>query len=96
MKIEKIKLLRDLVIVKRLPPETSKHIILTDDLIDQKNIGVVVACGPGKVSKKGNLKKMSVKPGDTIAFERMSFTDIDYNGEACVMLREEKVLGVLE
>jgi len=30
--------------------------------------GVVVACGPGKRDKRGNLKPLDAKPGDTVAF----------------------------
>lgn len=99
MKTESVKMLHDYVIAKRIPPETKTKggLIIPEAHIEEQNIATVIAAGPGRRTKRtGFLKPLPVKIGEKIIFDKMSYLDIDYNGEPCIMVREDKILGVLE
>ena len=55
----------------------------------------VVAVGPGKALESGELRPLSVKPGDKVLVGKYAGTEIKIDGEEFLMMREEDILGVL-
>lgn len=94
----KIRPLQDRVIVKRLEAKdvVKGGIIIPDTAKEKPQEGEVMAVGPGKVSKEGNLQPMNVKVGDKILFGKYSGTDVKIDDEDYIIMREDDILGILE
>lgn len=93
-----IRPLQDRVIVKRLKEEekTKGGIIIPDSAKEKPVEGKVIAVGNGKVSEKGDVRKLDVKVGDRILFGKYSGTEVKIDGEEHLILREDDILGVIE
>ena len=93
-----IRPLQDRLIVKRLKEEeTSKGgIIIPDSAKEKPAEGQVVAVGNGKVLNDGSVRPLEIKAGDRVLFGKYSGTEVKFNGEEHLILREDDVLGVVE
>lgn len=86
----------DRILVKPIE-RVASDIILT--VLDElPNLGEVVAVGPGKRDKKGNLKPLDVKVGDTVRFgEFRDMFPTYYDGlQKYLIMQEADVAGVVE
>jgi chaperonin GroES len=94
----KFRPLQDRVLVKRVKEEEkSKGGIIIPDTAKEKPVqGTVVAIGNGKVLEDGTVRKVEVKPGDTILFGKYSGSEVRIDGEDHIIFREEDILGVVE
>jgi chaperonin GroES len=94
----KIRPLQDRVIVKRVDEqEKSKGgIIIPDTAKEKPQEGQVVAVGKGKVNDDGKLTPLDVKVNDRILFGKYSGTEINFDGEEHLIMREDDILGVIE
>jgi chaperonin GroES len=85
-------------------------IIIPDSAKEKPYRGKVIAVGEGKFvseeSSKGRGRKKeketakkfvntTLKPGDRILYEKYAAREIDLDGNLCVLVREEDVLGLL-
>ncbi len=93
-----IRPLQDRVLVKRVQEEekTKGGIIIPDTAKEKPIEGKVVAVGNGKVLEDGTSRKLEVKKGDRILFGKYSGTEVKIDGEECLILREDDILGVVE
>lgn len=87
----KLKPLADRVIIATLPAEevTIGGIIIPDSAKEKPLKGTVVAAGPGT-----NDEKMELKEGDVVFFGKYAGTEIEYNGEKYLIMRQNDVLAV--
>ena len=94
----KIRPLQDRVIVKRVEEdEKSKGgIIIPDTAKEKPQEGKVVAVGKGKLGDDGKVTPLDVKINDLILFGKYSGTEINFDGEEHLIMREEDILGVIE
>ena len=92
-----IRPLQDRVLVKRLKEEekTKGGIIIPDTAKEKPIEGEVIAVGNGKVTEKGDVRKLDVKKGDRILFGKYSGTEVKIDGEDHLILREDDILGVV-
>lgn len=93
-----LKPLQDRVIVKpQEAVEMSKGgIILPDTASKEKPMeGVIVAAGPGKLSKAGDRMGMEVKKDDKVIFSKYAGTEIKVDGETYLIMREEDILAII-
>ncbi len=93
-----IKPLNDRILVKRLEAEatTDGGIILPDTAKEKPNQGKVVAVGEGARGKDGKRIPVQVKIGDRILFSSYAGTDLKYENEDLIILREDDVYGVID
>ncbi|NLM20342.1 MAG: co-chaperone GroES [Peptococcaceae bacterium] len=93
----KLKPLADRVIVKALPTEerTKSGIIMPDTAKEKPQEGEVMAVGPGKV-EKGQRVPMEVKVGDKVIYSKYAGTEIKYDGEEYLILRESDIQAIIE
>ncbi len=93
-----IRPLHDRVIVKRLKEEdkTKGGIIIPDTAKEKPVEGEVIAVGNGKILENGTVRKLDVKGGDRIIFNKYSGTEVKVDGEERLILREDEILGVIE
>ena len=94
----KLRPLHDNVLVKRTEEEetSSGGIILSGSAKEKPSQGEVVAVGPGKLTKSGDLTAMNVSVGDTVIFGQYGGNEIKLNGEEYLILSEGDIFGVVE
>ncbi len=94
----KIRPLYDRVVVKRIEEEETVQggIIIPDSAKEKPQEGEVLAVGQGKRLDDGKLVPLDVKVGDKILFGKYSGNEIKLEGEECMIMREDEILGVIE
>ncbi len=94
----KIRPLQDRVIVKRVEEDAKSKggIIIPDTAKEKPQEGKVVAVGKGKLGDDGKVTPLDVKINDRILFGKYSGTEINFDGEEHLIMREEDILGVIE
>jgi chaperonin GroES len=93
----KIKPLADRVIIKPAVAEerTKGGIILPDTAKEKPVVGEIVAVGPGKVSDDGKKIAMEVKVGDKVLYGKYSGTEVTYEGEEYLIMREADIFAIV-
>lgn len=91
-----IKPLADRVIIKALPMEekTKSGIIMPDTAKEKPQEGEVVAVGPGKM-EKGVRIVLDVKTGDRVIYSKYAGTEVKYDGEEYLILKETDILAII-
>ena len=95
----KIRPLQDRILVKRLESadkKTAGGIIIPDTAKEKPQEGEVIAVGPGKVGKDGNVLPMGVKAGDKVLFGKYSGNEVKIDEVEYIIMREDDILGILE
>jgi chaperonin GroES len=84
--------LHDRVIVKPAPAEekTAGGIIIPDTAKEKPQRGTVMAAGPGKKDEP-----MTVKTGDSILYGKYAGTEVSFEGEDYLIMRESDILAVV-
>ncbi len=93
----KIKPLADRVIIKPAAAEerTKGGIILPDTAKEKPVIGEIVAVGPGKISDEGKKVPMEVKVGDKVLYGKYSGTEVTYEGDEYLIMREADIFAIV-
>ena len=93
----KLKPLSDRVVVKPEEAEekTPSGIILPDTAKEKPQLGKVVAVGKGKMSDSGSLIKMDIKVNDKVLYGKYSGTEISFEGDELLIMRESDILAIL-
>ncbi len=90
--------LHDRVVVKRVEEEkkTAGGIVIPDTAAEKPIRGEVVAVGNGKLLDNGEVRPLSVKVGDTVLFGKFSGTEVKFEGQELVVMREDDIMAVIE
>jgi chaperonin GroES len=93
-----LKPLGDRVIIKAVEKEEkSKGGIIMPDTAKEKPLeGEIIAVGPGKLDDDGKRLPMDVKVGDRVIYSKYSGTEIKFEGEEYLILRESDVQAIVE
>ena len=94
----KIRPLQDRVIVKRVDEEAKSKggIFIPDTAKEKPQEGKIVAVGKGKAGDDGKITPLDVKVNDRVLFGKYSGTEINFDGEEHLIMREEDILGIIE
>lgn len=89
--------LHDRVVVRRIEVEakTKGGIIIPDTAREKPQEGEIVAVGSGARDEGGKIVPLDVKAGDRILFGKWSGTEIKFNGEDLLIMKEADVLGII-
>lgn len=89
--------LSDRVVVRRVDSEavTKGGIVIPDAATEKADQGTVLAVGPGKRNKDGELVALDVIVNDRVLFGKFSGQTVKVDGEELLILREEDILGVV-
>ncbi len=84
-----------------LQPIGDRVIVKVKDEEEEKVGGIVLASnakavGNGKRNANGDLIPMSVAKGETVFFDKYSGTNLKYEGEKYLVLRESDLLAVVK
>jgi Co-chaperonin GroES (HSP10) len=93
----KLKPLADRIIIKTVEAEetTKSGIILTGAAKEKPSIAEVIEVGPGGLVD-GKEVVMTVKKGDKIITSKYSGTEVKYDGEEYLIVRQSDVLAIVE
>ena len=89
--------LGDRVLVHPLEEKETKKggIIIPDSAKEKPQEGEVVALGTGKVDEQGKKIEFTVKKGDRVLISKYGGTEIKFEGENYLIMREDDILGIL-
>lgn len=89
--------LGDRIIIELIEVEekTAFGIVLPDSAKEKPQEGKVLAVGTGRVLDNGARVDLDVKVGDRIIFSRYSGTEVKYESNDYLILRESDVLAVI-
>ena len=92
-----LKPLNDKVVLKMLEAEekTQSGIILSSGSKEKPQIAEVIAVGPGGMVD-GNEVKMTVKKGDKVVTNKYSGTEIKFEGEDYIIVKQSDILAIVE
>ena len=92
-----LKPLGDRIVIELIEAEekTSSGIVLPDSAKEKPQEGKIIAAGTGRVLENGQRIDLEVKEGDRIIFSKYSGTEVKYEGNEYLILRESDVLAVI-
>ncbi|MEZ7172132.1 co-chaperone GroES [Sporosarcina sp. OR05] len=92
-----LKPLGDRIVIELIEAEekTSSGIVLPDSAKEKPQEGKVVAAGTGRVLENGQRVELEVKEGDRIIFSKYAGTEVKYEGNEYLILRESDVLAII-
>lgn len=92
-----IKPLSDRVLVKMKEREetTKSGIILASTAKEKPQIAQVIEVGPGRIVD-GKREEMTVKKGDNVVVSQYAGSEVKFEGEEYIILKEEDILAIVE
>lgn len=89
--------LGDKVVIKQLEAEekTKSGIILTTQSKEKPQEATVIAVGPGGLIGDVDVK-MVLKEGDRVVYSKYAGTEIKFEGETYIVIRQNDILAVVE
>ena len=92
-----IKPLSDRVLIKMKEKEetTKSGIILASASQEKPQIAEVVEVGPG-TKEDGKLQEMYVKKGDNVIVSKYAGTEVKYEGEDLIIVKQDDILAIVE
>jgi chaperonin GroES len=93
-----VKPLHDRVLIKVVEEtQTASGLVIPDSSKDKPSEGEVIAVGSGYRLTDGSVKALDVKAGDKVLFEKWSgAAEVKVDGHDFLMMKEEKILGILQ
>lgn len=93
-----LKPLSDRVVVRRVDSEsvTKGGIFIPDAATEKADQGRVLAVGPGKRNKEGQVVALDVAVNDRVLFGKFAGQTVKVDGEELLILKEEDILAVIQ
>ncbi len=90
--------LSDRILVRRVDADEQVKggIIIPDTAKETPQEAEVVAVGPGKRNKNGDVIAPAVKSGEKILIGKYAGTEIEVDGDDYVIVNEDDVLGIIQ
>ncbi len=88
--------LGDRILIRRTEDDeqtTSGGIIIPDTAKEKPQEGEVIAVGHGRLLDNGDRQPIDVAVGDKILFGKYSGTEVTYENEELLILREDDILA---
>ncbi len=88
--------LGDRILIRRTEEDeqtTSGGIIIPDTAKEKPQEGEVIAVGHGRLLDNGDRQPIDVAAGDKILFGKYSGTEVTYDNEELLILREDDILA---
>ena len=94
----KIRPLHDRIVIKRLEEERTSAggIVIPDSAAEKPIRGKVVAVGAGKLLQNGEVKPLTLKVGDEVAFGKYAGSELKIDGTEYLIMKEDDILAVIE
>lgn len=86
---------RVLIKMKEKEETTKSGIILAGASQEKPQIAEVIAVGPGE-KVDGKLEEMNVKKGDNVIVSKYSGTEVKYEGEEYIIVKQDDILAIVD
>ncbi len=86
---------RALVKMQEAEETTKSGIILSSGSKEKPQIAEVIAVGPGR-KEDGKDVPMQVKKGDKVVINKYAGTEIKYEGEDYIIVKEDDIIAIAE
>jgi chaperonin GroES len=85
------------VLVQRVEAEekTSGGILLPESAKEKPKEGIIISMGEGRMLKTGERSTFSVSIGDRVLFTAYGGTDVKFDGNDYLIMREDDILAVI-
>ena len=92
-----IKPLSDRVLIKMTEKEetTKSGIILASAAKEKPQIAEVIEVGPGE-KIEGKLQEMYVKKGDKVIVSKYAGTEVKYEGQDYIIVKQDDILAIVD
>ncbi|HEY4551524.1 MAG TPA: co-chaperone GroES [Bacillus sp. (in: firmicutes)] len=92
-----LKPLGDRIIIElvELEEKTASGIVLPDTAKEKPQEGKVVAVGTGRILENGERVALEVSVGDNIIFSKYAGTEVKYDGNEYLIVRENDILAII-
>ena len=92
-----IKPVADRVLIKMIEGEekTQSGLILPSDAKEKPQIAEVIEVGPG-INEEGKEVKMYIKKKDKVIVSKYSGTEVKYEGEDYLIVKQDDILAIVE
>ena len=92
-----LKPLGDRIVIELIEAEekTLSGIVLPDSAKEKPQEGKVIAAGTGRVLENGQRVDLEVKEGDRIIFSKYAGTEVKYESNDYLILRESDILAII-
>lgn len=92
-----LKPLQDRVVIKMIENEetTKSGIILSSGAKEKPQIAEIIEVGPGG-EVDGKAIKMYVKKGDKVIVSKYAGTEVKYDGEEYIIVKQDDILAIVE
>lgn len=93
-----IKPVADRILIKMTESEetTKSGIILSSGAKEKPQIAEVIEVGPGINHIEGKEIKMYIKKGDKVIVSKYAGTEVKYNDEDYIIVKQDDVLAIVE
>lgn len=93
-----IKPVADRILIKMKEEEetTKSGIILASGAKEKTQIAEVIEVGPGITHIPGKEVKMYIKKGDKVIVSKYAGTEVKYEGEDYLIVKQDDVLAIIE
>lgn len=90
--------LLDRVLVEKVQAatRTAGGVLLPETAVSKVNEGLVVAVGPGRRNKDGDLLPVGVKEGDKVLLPEYGGSQVKLGDKELYLYRDEELLGILK
>lgn len=86
---------RVLIKMKEKEETTKSGIILAGASQEKPQIAEVIAVGPGE-KIDGKVEEMNVKKGDNVIVSKYSGTEVKYEGEEYIIVKQDDILAIVD
>ncbi|MFX3673327.1 MAG: co-chaperone GroES [Paenisporosarcina sp.] len=92
-----LKPLGDRIVIELVESEEKSAfgIVLPDSAKEKPQEGKVLAVGTGRVLDNGTRVELDVQEGDKIIFSKYAGTEVKYQGNEYLILRESDILAII-
>ena len=86
---------RVLIKMKECEEKTKSGIILAGNAQEKPQIAEVIEVGPGE-KVDGKIEEVVVKKGDNVIVSKYSGTEVKYEGQEYIIVKQEDILAIVE
>ena len=92
-----IRPLGDRVLIRRTDADekTAGGILLPESAKEKPKEGLIISIGEGKTLENGERSTFSVAKGDRVLFTSYAGTDVKYDGQEYIIMREDDILAIV-
>ncbi|MCP3032583.1 co-chaperone GroES [Halobacillus sp. A1] len=93
-----LKPLGDRIVIELVEEEqtTASGIVLPDSAKEKPQEGKVVAVGTGRVLDNGERAALEVSQGDHVIYSKFAGTEVKFEGNEYLIIRESDILAVVQ